>query len=107
MDYRAFNAKLLHCLRSQYDSITNNNYTLRIEDGGFSLKVDSSCFLETLCSYYLQKLINRKINIDFLFVIEASLYLSMNCLHCENKTRQKALYLTGILLLNNALDMIN
>ena len=45
-------------------------------------------------------MITLGIEIKYLYLIEASLFLSMVSLHYEDPQRQKALFLNGIIILN-------
>ncbi|HRD69690.1 MAG TPA: hypothetical protein PK657_06075 [Legionella sp.] len=98
-------AKLLHCLHGRYDYLVNGFYELEeINTSQFSLNTTHSDLLDQLYYFYINSLIEKEVSMEFIYLIEASLFLSMTPLHYENKQRQKALYLTGIIILN---DVIN
>ena len=95
-------AKLLHCLHGRYDLIVNNNFALEeLNKGVFSFKRPHSSLLKKLHKSYRLLLIERGVNIELSYLIEASLFLSMAALHYECVKRQKALFLTGLIILNN------
>lgn len=95
-------AKLLHCLHGRYDYIVNNDFELEEKEfGQFNLKSSCSTVLHKLYQFYCQLLDIRGVNLTFLYFIEASLFLSMPVLHYEDFRRQKALFLTGLIILNN------
>lgn len=95
-------AKLLHCLHGNYDYIVNNNYDLQeLDANSFIFHWPSSLFLNRLHSHYQKFCDMRGINSEFFYLIEASLFLSMAALHYECQKRQKALFLMGLIILNN------
>ncbi|MBA2613806.1 MAG: aminoglycoside phosphotransferase family protein [Bacteroidetes bacterium] len=95
-------AKLLHCLHGKYDFILNNNYSLKeIKENEFTLDIYSNVLTKNLLKKYKILLNERGINLNFLYFIEASLFLSMVSLHYEDLERQKALFIKGLTILNN------
>lgn len=98
-------AKIIHCLHGKYDYLVNDQFNLlEFGDHNFYLELPKSPLLTQLHYFYLNLLTARGINIEFIYLIEASLFLSMASLHYENKVRQKALYLTGLMILNNVIE---
>lgn len=61
------------------------------------------CFND-MYEYFINRLVERNVLIEFVYLIEASLFLSMVSLHYENPCRQKVLYLTGLIILNNVIE---
>lgn len=101
-------AKLLHCLHGRYDYIINNNFILEEKKHfKFYLNIGSSTLIKQLYDYFIKILNFRNVNIDYLFLIEGSLFLSMVSLHYENFERQKILFLLGLLILNNVFNNQN
>jgi len=95
-------AKLLHCVHGQYDHMVHHQYKLYEEKPGeFILEKPLSSVLENLHKSCREILKKRGINLSFIYLIEASLFLSMASLHYEDLSRQKALFLTGIIMLND------
>ena len=95
-------AKLLHCLHGNYDLIVNNHYQfIENQNNEFELHINHSSLLMNLNSYFKQILQKKGMDIQFLYLIKASLFLSMAALHYEDPQRQKALFFTGIMILNN------
>lgn len=95
-------AKLLHCLHGCYDYIVSNKYELQESNQGcFSFSWPTSPLLKRLHKHYRPLLRARGICLDFCYLIEASLFLSMTALHYESRQRQKALFLMGLIILNN------
>ena len=94
-------AKLLHCLHGGYDQIVTNQYQLQ-EQGtnNFLFQKSQNHLLLYLHETFRHLLRERNIEIEFLYLIEASLFLSMTTLHYEDPQRQKALFLNGIIILN-------
>lgn len=102
-------AKLLHCLHGGYDYIVNHHFSFKEKENfHFQMNIHSSSLNQQLYLYFLQKLRARKINLQYLYLIEGSLFLSMASLHSENLEKQKVLFLKGLMILNDALtDKIN
>lgn len=98
-------AKLMHCLHSRYDFIVNENFALyEFGNESFYYEVFGSPFLAELEQVYINALLERGINIEFIYLIEASLFLSMASLHYENAQRQKIMYFIGLTLLNQVME---
>ncbi len=97
-------AKLLHCLHGEYDYIINNDFKLYHESNlKFYLHVKSSTLLKRLCNYFFSVLKERKIDLNYLILVESSLFLSMASLHYESLERQKALFMKGLMILNEVI----
>jgi len=95
-------AKLLHCVHGKYDYIINNDFELNeIEPGNFSFKTNNPSSFNYFHKSYLDLLKTMKIDIEFLYLIEGSLFLSMAALHYECAKRQKAFFLIGLIIINN------
>ncbi len=95
-------AKLLHCLHGKYDLIVNNQYELtEIGEKEFIFHIFKSPIIDDLFQYFKLFLREKNIDLQFLYLIEASLFLSMAALHYEDPHRQKALFFTGIMILND------
>lgn len=98
-------AKILHCLHGRYDCLVGGLYTLtEVSPHNFIFTKPISPLLDKLHQFYKSLLLRQRINIKFLYLIEASLFLSMSVLHYEDEKRQKALYLTGIMILNKFIE---
>ncbi|MGI4852222.1 MAG: aminoglycoside phosphotransferase family protein [Janthinobacterium lividum] len=94
-------AKLLHCLHGGYDQIVTNQYQLDdLGNNNFLFKKSQNHLLTSLHQTFRELLCERGMELEFLYLIEASLFLSMTTLHYEDPQRQKALFLNGIIILN-------
>lgn len=94
-------AKLLHCLHGGYDQIVTNQYQLEQRDtNDFLFQKSQNHLLISLHKTFRELVHERGIELEFLYLIEASLFLSMTILHYEDPQRQKALFLNGIIILN-------
>ena len=101
-------AKIMHCLHGRYDCMVKGDFTLdETEPGHFVFTKPSFKLVEELHNHYKKLLQQRGINVKFLYLIEASLFLSMSVLHYEDKLRQKALFLTGLMILNDFFENKN
>ncbi len=98
-------AKLMHCLNSKYDFIVNDQFTLKeFPNNHFYYYLPDSQILKELEELYVNKLLEKNYFLEFIYLIEASLFLSMACLHYENKNRQKIFFFRGIVLLNTLIE---
>lgn len=96
-DYRYDLAKLRHCYHGRYDEIINDLFYINEVNNELTLifykdidyKLFDQCMLE------------RKVNIDDIELIEALLFISMIPLHNDYPTRQLAFFCQGIKFLNN------
>ena len=95
-------AKLLHCIHGQYDQIVSGKYQL-IEQGpfNFTYNLTPEICMDSMHEMFCKLIYKRGIEKKFLYLIEASLFLSMSSLHYEDPKRQKALFLRGIIILND------
>ncbi len=94
-------AKLLHCLNGRYDQIVDNRYKLlEIKKNEFKFKVSSNSLIKYIYNQFKILLHKRGIDTNLLHLVEASLFLSMAALHYEDIQRQKALFLNGLIILN-------
>ena len=95
-------AKLLHCLHGGYDYIVNNIYDFeQLSPNNFSFKWPRSLLLKKMQVHFRNLLKERQMDLEFSYLIEALLFLSMVPLHYECVKRQKVLFLIGIAILNN------
>ena len=98
-DYRYDIAKLRHCYQGFYDDIINDMFEIEEINNNILFKLykgyDYKIFDEIL--------IQQKININDIELIEALLFISMIPLHSDYPKRQLAFFTTGIILLNNQL----
>lgn len=95
-------AKLRHSFSGFYDFLISDMFELKEHDSStfsFTHYVENS--QREVASYFDSELVKRGYDVEKIKLIEALLFLSMIPLHNENPTRQKAMYLTGIKLLNN------
>lgn len=98
-------AKLMHCLHSGYDYIANDNFILHeYNHTNFYLEIPTSETIKQLEIFFIHELRQKKIDLEYIYLIEASLFLSMTSLHYENMKRQKAMYLKGLILLNQVVE---
>ncbi|WP_051555080.1 hypothetical protein [Legionella fairfieldensis] len=98
-------AKLMHCLHSRYDFLVNDQFRLCEETPNqFYFEIPNHELLRELEEIYIEQLLKKGIPLEFIYLIEASLFLSMASLHYENIERQKILYLVGIILLNQVAE---
>lgn len=95
-------AKLLHCFHGKYDYIINDDYDLHeIDKNKYYFNVCPSLLYNKLHDEYRKLLKERGVDLNFLYLIEASLFLSMTSFHYEDPKRQKTLFLNGLIILNN------
>lgn len=98
-------AKIMHCLHGKYDYLVNDVFYLEeTEPLTYKFDMPRNLLLNGLHEFYVDTLIKKGLNLDFIYLIEASIFLSMVPLHYENKMRQKALYLNGLIILNQVLN---
>ncbi len=92
-------AKLRHSFHGNYDFIIADLFSLKESGSSFDFKVHTDLKHEEIAARFDQALCQRNINVGHIALIEGLLFLSMIPLHAENPTRQKAMYLTGIRIL--------
>jgi hypothetical protein len=95
----------MHCLHGQYDYLVNDQFELyEWNEKDYCFSVPTSNLMKDLFKNYLDYLEEKQMDLEFIYLIESSLFLSMTSLHYENKQRQKVMYLTGVVLLNQVLE---
>lgn len=91
-------AKLFHSALGNYESIIHNNFTLKkISDYQFSSNIEN-IFSTELINYFKSKFDNEQIYKYKL--IEGLLFISMCSRHYTEPTHQIAMYLQGVMILN-------
>ena len=98
-DYRYDIAKLRHCYQGSYDDIINDLFEIEEINNNISFKL----YKDYNYKIFDEILIQQKININDIELIEALLFISMIPLHSDYPKRQLAFFTTGIILLNNQL----
>ncbi len=102
-------AKLLHSFHGGYDFILHEMYQLtQLGDGRYELvllRSDGAREAETLLFQLLQEMGGGELR--DLLALEAHLFLTMLPLHCDDPKRQTALYLRGLMLLQEASNCDN
>lgn len=96
-------AKLRHSFSGLYDFIVSDHFELKEAskyDYVFNNHIEE--YHKTIAGYFDVELKNRKYDLEKIKLIEALLFLSMVPLHQDSPTRQKAMYLTGIKLINES-----
>lgn len=96
-------AKLLHSLHGGYDLIINNDFELEYSEEKFYFSIKKSLLLEDMCIYYLNALKLQGVDLNLLFIIQSSFFLSSKYLG-DDKNIQRALFLKGIIMLNNTFN---
>lgn len=97
-------AKLIQGFHGKYDNILNGKYVLKETTiGNYFFEIPETFLMKNLYHYCCDLFEENNIDIPFLYLIEASLFLSMVPLHYECLERQTALFLKGIMLLNDCL----
>jgi hypothetical protein len=102
-------AKLMHSFHGGYDFILHEMYQLtRLGEGRFELillRSEGARDAERLLFQLLQEMVGS--DISDVLAIEAHLFLTMLPFHCDDPKRQTALYLRGLMLLQQALEWDN
>jgi hypothetical protein len=97
-------AKLLHSFHGGYDFILHEMYQLmKLGEGRYELvllRSDGAREAETLLFQLLQEMSGG--DLRDLLILEAHLFLTMLPFHCDDAKRQTALYLRGLMLLQEA-----
>lgn len=94
-------AKLRHSFASHYDFIVSDLFKIReLSTGNFELEVYVESYHKDISALFDQSLKSAGYNLKEIKFIEALLFLSMIPLHKDNRSRQQAMYVTGIKLLN-------
>jgi hypothetical protein len=93
-------AKLRHCIHGNYDFIVSDMFNLKQEENSFlfNMPIDN----RELVSVF-DDIIKEVSNLESIKLIEGLLFISMIPLHYENINRQIAMYLMGVMLLNEVI----
>jgi dTDP-glucose pyrophosphorylase len=92
-------AKLRHSVCGKYDYIIADLFSLQYRDDGFYFEVFSRVDADAIEARF-DHFIGQYYNLTEIKFIEALLFLSMIPYHQDKPHRQKAMYLTGIIRLN-------
>ena len=94
-------AKLRHSFVGNYDFIVADLFTINYNDEvGWDFKILNEKYHEQISNYFDLELEKNGYDLNQIKFIEALLFISMVPLHSDNIKRQQAMYLTGILKLN-------
>lgn len=93
-------AKLRHSFSGCYDFIISDLFELKEKDYNFDYNLYTEDYHQEISQYFDKELTENNFEIEKIKFIEALLFLSMLPLHKDNFQRQKAMYLTGIKLIN-------
>lgn len=99
-DIRYDVAKLRHSFVGGYDFILADLFRVAENGGEYDFKLYTEAYNTQVAALFDQEVERRGFDLNEIKVVEALLFLSMIPLHSENKQRQKAMYLTGVALLN-------
>ncbi len=93
-------AKLRHSFVSRYDFIVSDLFGIEESSNGFTFTTFHEPEHELIGNLFSQALVTHGYDADVIKWIEALLFLSMIPLHSDAPHRQKAMFITGIRLLN-------
>ncbi len=96
-------AKLRHSFSGMYDFLTSDLFELKENSPtDFTFTTHAEEYHLDIAKYFDKELIRAGYDLEQVCLIESLLFLSMLPLHVDNPTRQKAMYLTGIRLINES-----
>jgi dTDP-glucose pyrophosphorylase len=97
-------AKLRHSIAGRYDFILADLFRIA-QNGGddFSLEIVEPEDYKSIVTYFDSLLHEHGYDLKEIMLIEALLFVSMTPLHKDQPSRQKAMYLIGIMQLNDVL----
>ena len=100
-------AKLRHSFCGFYDFIVSDLFDLKESgENSFILNLYTEDHHREISAYFDKKMTEAGYDLEKIKLIEVLLFLSMIPLHDDNFNRQKAMYLTGVRLINQ-LNIIN
>lgn len=97
-------AKLRHSVCGRYDFIIADLFWVIEENDEFTLQVFKPDVFEHITSFFDKLIREHRYDTREIMFIEALLFISMVPLHRDNFQRQLAMYLNGILLLNEVFE---
>lgn len=93
-------AKMRHSFSGSYDFIVSDLFRLEEKNGDFRLEIFTSDQNKEAAAYFNKELVRNKFSLSAVSLIESLLFLSMIPLHADNPKRQLAMFLRGIMLIN-------
>lgn len=97
-------AKLRHSVSGRYDFIIADLFKVSEQENGYTLQIVESESYETLVVFFDSLMQKCGYNAREIMLIEGLLFVSMVPLHKENPQRQLAMYLNGIMTLNQVFE---
>ncbi len=95
-------AKLRHSFCSYYDFIVADLFNVKeVKSNSFNFQVNVDDRHNKIATIFDKTVQSNKYNLEMIKVFESLLFFSMLPLHSDNFERQKAMYLTGIELINS------
>lgn len=92
-------AKLSHSVNGGYEYFIEDNFSLKEDNYNFILEY-SNYKKSNINVLFLDFINNLNYNLDKIKVLEGTIFIGMCARHYDNETRQKAMYLTGLRILN-------
>jgi len=99
-------AKLSHSILGNYDFINNGMYETKIDGLELHLSIEGEVSDE-LQKVFKQKIKNLGFDLNFIRLLESSLFLSMLPLHSDNPSKVLALFLNGLKILEHVKNARN
>ncbi len=94
-------AKLRHSFSGRYDFIVSDLFEVKETEAGFIYNTFHEVEHENIATYFDTALVGAGYDPQVIKAIEALLFISMIPLHSDAPLRQKAMFITGITLLNS------
>ncbi len=96
-------AKLRHSVSGRYDFIMADLFTAEESGDGFVFDLPKSENYDAICKYFDELIVANGYKKEEIMFIEGLLFISMVPLHKENFKRQLAMFLNGIIILNEVI----
>lgn len=97
-------AKLAHSSIYHYDHIVSDLFKLEVNDENFCLQFNDRANNSILCDETIRLIKKNGFALNDIKMIVGLLFLSMTPLHSDSESRQLAMYLNGIVILNESLN---
>lgn len=94
-------AKLRHSFSGHYDFIVSDLFAINESEAGFEYTTFHEADHEKIANYFDSILSKNGYNLTVIKTIEALLFMSMIPLHNDSPLRQKAMFVTGLTILNS------
>ena len=99
-------AKISHSCNTGYEYFTYDKFNIDVIKNEFNLIIDGSSKKENINKIYMKVIENHNFDYQKIKLIEGCIFIGMCARHYDSLERQKAMFISGLKLLNEIYETI-